>query len=548
MSAEPILSLSRINTMVEQGYWSDKTVLDYFDQAVAENPQQIAIVDSNSEYQQSNTLTYEQLAQNVNQIALGLIRLGIKKHDVVSFQLPNWWQFSAMHFACLKIGAISNPLMPIFRQRELSFMLGFAESKLVVVPSTFRGFDHLAMIQELRPELPACQHVLAIGASGEHSFEGVLLDHNLALEWDAAAIFAERKFDANEVVQVIYTSGTTGMPKGVMHTSNTLICAVNPYLERLGLDHDDTFFMGSPLAHQTGFLYGVIAPVVLQTQVALLDVWSATAAWSIIDEEKASFTMASTPFLSDLVGSNLIDECCSDRFRLFVCGGAPVPRALVKTAVEKLGVRVISVWGMTEQGAVTSTCLDDDDEKIFNTDGKALAGMEVRVVDENQQPMAVGQEGILQARGAFMFVGYLKKPEAYAVDAEGWFDTGDLAKMDADGYIRISGRSKDIIIRGGENIPVVEIENLLFKHAAVEDVAIVAMPDERLGELGCCFITLMPGFELDFASLQIYLIENQVAKQYWPERLEIIKEMPRTASGKIQKFQLKEIASEFKRT
>lgn len=547
MQAKPILSQSRISEMYQQGFWSDKTLLDFFDQAANEAPNRTAIVDSNSETQRSTRLSYQELSDKVDNIALGMINLGIEKHDVVSFQLPNWWQFAATHLACLKIGAISNPLMPIFRERELTFMLGFAESKLLIIPKIFRGHDHVAMLDSIRPELPALENIIAIGGEAPISFENLLLEHNLNNTLDKESLFQQRKLGADEVCQIIYTSGTTGMPKGVMHTSNTLLSSAHSYLENLELGQEDVFFMGSPLAHQTGFLYGMLAPIVLKTTVALLDVWSAKTAWPIINKEKVNFTMASTPFLADLVASPLAQKCNSNSFRIFVCGGAPVPRALVKSAQDQLQLNVATVWGMSEHGAVTCTHLDDAEDKIFNTDGEALLGMEVRIVDKHHQPVAAGEKGALQARGAFTFVGYLKKPEAYTVDLQGWFDTGDLAEMDDDGYIRITGRSKDIIIRGGENIPVVEIENLLYKHDAIQDVAVVAMPDNRLGELGCCFITLNPGFDLSFTNMLEYLAKNKMTKNYWPEHLEILREMPRTPSGKIQKFHLRDIANGFAR-
>jgi len=218
----------------------------------------------------------------------------------------------------------------------------------------------------------------------------------------------------------------------------------------------------------------------------------------------------------------------------------------VQRASERLGALVISCWGMTENGAATTTRRDDPPDKVFGTDGTALEGLEVRVVGGAGAPLPPGREGRLQARGASNFVGYLKRPELFATDAEGWFETGDLATMDADGYIRITGRAKDVIIRGGENIPVVEVEQLLHRHPAVQDVAVVAMPDPRLGERGCAFATLKPGHALSFAEMAGFLEEHQMARTYLPERLEIIDEMPRTASGKIQKFELREIAKGLK--
>jgi cyclohexanecarboxylate-CoA ligase len=215
---------------------------------------------------------------------------------------------------------------------------------------------------------------------------------------------------------------------------------------------------------------------------------------------------------------------------------------LVQAAIEKLGVGIVSAWGMSECGVVTMTGPNDPPDAVFNSDGRSLPGMAVRVVDGSNQPVPPGTEGKLKTQGSCLFVGYLKRPEAYDVDADGWFDTGDIARMDADGYIRITGRAKDIIIRGGENIPVAEVEELLYRHPAVQDAAIVAMPDARLGERACAFVTLKPGTAFDLDSLTSWLAAAGTARTYWPERLEIVPDMPRTASGKIQKFELRERA------
>ena len=541
MIIDPIIPEIRVRSAVEQGFWRNKTVIEYFDEAVSANPDKTAIVEYRSESGTRNSLSYSQLKQTVDRMALGLINLGVDKGDVVSFQLPNWWQFIAIHLACLRIGAVSNPLMPIFRHRELSFMLGYAESKLIIIPNEFRKFNYFEMLEELSGDLPKLEHVLVIGGEGDNSFEKALTDTPWEEQMDGVALFAERQLDPNDVIQLMYTSGTTGVPKGVMHTSNTHICMDIAFNERTQLTTDSVIFMGSPMAHQTGFMFGMISPILLNTRTVLLDGWSADAAWKIIRDEKVTFTMGATPFLADLVESPLAKECTTFEFKTFICGGAPVPRALVEKSIQLLEINIFSAWGMTENGVVTTTRIGDRDEKIFSTDGLPIASMEVRVVDSKDQELPRGEEGRLQSRGPFTFVGYLKRPEAYDVDEDGWFDTGDLARMDKDGYIRISGRSKDIIIRGGENIPIVEVENALYKHPAIHDVAIVAMPDARMGELACCFITLEPGRSLTFKEMQDFLHNDGFAKQYWPEQLECLAEMPRTASGKIQKFNLREI-------
>ncbi|HEX2940146.1 MAG TPA: AMP-binding protein, partial [Rhodopila sp.] len=478
------------------------------------------------------------LADRVDALARGLGRLGIQRGDVISFQLPNWWQFHALHLAALRIGAVTNPLMPIFRERELSFMLGLAESRLLVVPREFRGYDHAAMAKRLQRTLPALRHVRIVGGDGDEAFEHLFVEADIT-----PARFVRP--DPNDVIQLLYTSGTTGEPKGAMHTSNTLFSNVIPYAHRLGLTQDDVVLMSSPMAHQTGFMYGLMMALYLGARNVLQDIWVPEAAADIIASEGATFTMASTPFLNDLTEVAQRRPEAFRSFRVFLAGGAPIPRVLARRAKEALGASIVSGWGMTENGAICIGKLDDPPEKIFDTDGCPLPGIEIRVVDPNGNALPAGEEGRLQARGCSNFVGYLKRPELNGTDAQGWFDTGDLARIDAEGYVRITGRSKDIIIRGGENIPVVEIEQLLYRHPAVQELAIVAMPDPRLGERCCAFVVPKPGMSFDFAGMIDFLKEQRVARTYMPERLEVIEQMPKTPSGKIQKFRLRETARTF---
>ena len=541
-----ILPQSRIAAMKDAGLWPDLVITDVLDRLAQERPDAVAITGVNSmRGGRRETLSYRQLNILSKRIALALVHYGIGKGDMVSFQLPNWWEFVALHLACVRIGAISNPVMPIFRERELSFMLSFAETKAIFVPRDYRGFDHGAMMAGLRKDLPALEHVFVLGGEGPQSFEENFLHRRYEDEMDGPAIFAARKMGPNDVNEMLYTSGTTGQPKGVMHTANTQFGNLQAFTARIGLNSKDTLLMSSPLAHQTGFLYGILMPLYLGAKVVYQDVWDATKAAQLIQDEQVTFSMASTPFLADLAGTPEVHKYDISTLRIFLCGGAPIPRALTERATKELNITVLSLWGMSENGAVTVTSPGDPMEKVFNTDGKALPGVEVRIADDQGKPAPANTEGLLQSRGASAFVGYMKKPEMHGTDADGWFDTGDYARMDEDGYIRITGRAKDILIRGGENIPVVEVEELLYRHPSIVDAAIVGIPDDRLGERGCAFVTLKPGSNLTFDAMTGYLKDAKLARNYLPERLEVIAEMPRTASGKIQKFKLREIAKEY---
>jgi cyclohexanecarboxylate-CoA ligase len=523
-------------------HWPQRMLTDYLDDAMKRHPDKASIVDYNSMTGKATTLTYRQLRRIVGRMAAGLATMGVKKGTIVACQLPNWWQFVALYLACARLGAIINPLMPIFRQRELRYMLGFAEAEVMVVPQFFRGCDYPAMITEIRADLPHLAHLLVIGGSGEDSFERRLLDRRWEDEVDLAALFARLAPSPNDVTQLLYTSGTTGEPKGVMHTSNTLLSILTKYEERLGLGGDDIIFMASPMGHQAGFMYGLMMGPMLGAKLVLQDIWNADQAALLIQDEAVTYTMGSTPFLADLTDSPAVDHTDMSSLRTFVSSGAPIPSTLVQRATQRLGARIISAWGMSENGSVTTTVPGDPDDRIFGTDGVALPGIEVRVVDSNGNAVETGTAGRLQCRGISMFVGYFRRPELNQATSDGWFDTGDLARMDADRYIRITGRAKDIIIRGGENVPVVEIENLLYRHPAIRQVAIVGVPDPRLGERACAFVVLREGEHLDFAEMVTYLERQKLARQYFPEYMEVLPQMPMTVSGKIQKFQLREMA------
>lgn len=536
---------ARRAAMVQLGAWQDKTIADYLDEAVASVPDKTAIVGYRVASNERTQLSYRELDRLATRVAAGLIGLGVGRGDVVACQLPNWWHMTLLTLACARIGAVINPLMPIFRERELRFMLAHADTRVFIIPRSYRNFDYPTMVAGIRDAVPSLEHVLVIDGGGEDSFEKVLLERAWETEMDVSALLAERRVSADDIVQMLYTSGTTGEPKGVLHTYNTLFSNVVPYSERLGLTADDKVMMASPLAHQTGFLYGVLMPVYLQATAILQDLWDPAYAVKVVHAEKPTFTMASTPFLADLIDIAPKSPGQLDSLKVFVAAGAPIPGALVEKAAQVVNARVVSAWGMTENGAVTMTRPDDPVSRASSSDGVALPWIEVRVVDDQQQPVAAGSEGNLLMRGASLFVGYLKRPELYQVDSEGWFDTGDLATIDTDGYIRITGRTKDVVIRGGENIPVVELENLLYKHPAISAVALVGCPDPRLGERLCAYVTLHSGHqELTLEEVACYLSEQGVSRNYLPEYLEVMAELPRTPSGKIQKFKLRDQAQQ----
>ncbi|MEJ8813149.1 cyclohexanecarboxylate-CoA ligase [Variovorax ureilyticus] len=541
MEFDAVLIAPRRERMVAQGLWHDRTINDDLDDCVAACPDKLALTALRVEEGDTTRFTYREMARMADRIAVGLARLGVGRNDVVACQLPNWWQFTLTCLACARIGAVVNPVMHIFRERELSFMLRHGEAKVMIVPKRFRGFDFEAMLTGLQPDLPELRQVVVVGGSGDNSFEALLSGPAWEEAADAKDILSRSRPGPDDVMQLIYTSGTTGEPKGVMHTANTTMANIIPYAARLQLGSDDVVLMASPMAHQTGFMYGLMMPIMLKASAVLQDIWDPVRAVALIQSEGASFTMASTPFLTDLTRAVAEGGGAVPSLRTFLCAGAPIPGPLVEQARSVLGTKIVSAWGMTENGAVTLIELGDDEERAFNTDGHPLPGVEIKVVDEDGNALPPGESGELMLRACSNFGGYLKRPHLNGTDADGWFDTGDMARIDERGYLRITGRSKDVIIRGGENVPVVEIEALLYRHPAVQMAAIVAYPDERLGERACAVVVPRPGQSIDLPSIVDFLKHQKVALQYIPERLVVRDAMPSTPSGKIQKFRLREM-------
>ncbi len=524
------------------GFWMDQTMDTFLAQQLARSPDKDALVGYRLDRQEPRRISYRELADRVNRAAAALHRMGVRHGDVVSLQLPNWWEFAVAVLACGRVGAVVNPLMHIFRERELGYMLGFAKTKLWIVPKAYRGHDFAAMARGLQPSLPDLQQVVVVDEDGPQGFEQALQSGpsipGIVVPEGATPL------QPDDLKVLMFTSGTTGSPKGVMHTSNTLVACMNALSGRFGLGNDDIYLASTPVGHMTGYVAVLLIGLRQGGTVVLQDFWEPAQGVRIMVQERVTYFAGSTPFLNDICEVVAGGQPGPKVLRSFLCGGAPIPPVLIERAKKTLGIDVCSLWGMTEVLSGTLTEPARAHEKSASTDGRALEGMDVKIVDDAGQEQPAGQPGRLLSRGAQLFLGYYQRPDIQPFLEGGWFDTGDVAYRDAEGYIRICGRTKDVLIRGGENVPVVEIENLLARHPAVQANAIVGYPDERLGERACAFVVLKPGAQLTLPDIQRYMEESKVAKQYWPERLRVIAQMPLTPTGKIQKFKLREMVQE----
>ena len=512
----------------ESGAWVDRFIDGYVADAARTAPEKPVIVDG------SGVLSYAEANRSIDAIARALARLGVCRGDVVSWQLPNWHEAFLLHHGVLRAGAVSNPIVPIYRRHEVEYMLREAGSRVLVIPETFRGFDFVAMAEELRPALPGLEHVVVVRPRNpvESSFTDLTRD-------DGPPLDVERSPD--DPMLLMFTSGTTARPKGVLHTHNTLDYENRSIIDVFGLDENDTVFMPSPLSHITGLLYGIQLPAMLRTTAVLQDVWEPREALALLAKHRCSMTVAATPFLHGLTHHPDLARFDLSALRLFACGGADVPPGLVRAARTLLDCYVTRIYGSTEVPTLSTSSPHDPVGKGAQTDGRMIGGASFRIVDATGFPVAAGEIGDLEAKGPETFVGYLRPEHAAdAFTADGWFRTGDLASADSAGFLSIRGRSKDIVLRGGENISVTEIEELLFEHPDVVEVAIVAMPDPVMVERACAFVVAREGARLTLTGLTAFLDGFGVAKQKYPERLELAGELPKTQSGKIQKFLLRQ--------
>jgi cyclohexanecarboxylate-CoA ligase len=498
------------------GAWEGRLMDEFLLAGARESPDREALVDA------ANRVTYAGLAAEVERAAGMLAGLGVEPGDVVSFQLPNRLEAAIVHYATVRLGAVSNPIIPIYRGREVEFIVRQAGSRVLVVPDIFRRFDHREMVAGFRDRTPDLEHVLVAGEPGPGT-------QSLAAALDRAGGAApEVARAASDPALLLYTSGTEASPKGVLHSHETLIYECRSIIDLYELTDRDRVFMPSPVTHITGLLYGVLMPLMLGTSVVLQEIWDAERAVAIVADERCTFCVGATPFLHGLLQATPGES----PLRVFGCGGADVPPALIRAAHERLGVVASRLYGSTECPTVTGTPLRAPLERHADTDGGPIGLSELRIVGD----------GDLEVRGPDLCLGYLDPAlNARAFTDDGWFRSGDRAAVDAEGGVRITGRVKDIIVRGGENLSAKEIEDLLFEHPSVAEVAVVGYPDEILGERACAFV-VSEDTALELGDLVAFLRERRVANQKLPERLHVVDALPKTASGKIQKYVLRERA------
>lgn len=516
----------------QQGLWGDASLTDYWQQTARAMPDKIAVVDNHGA-----SYTYSALDHAASCLANWMLAKGIESGDRIAFQLPGWCEFTVIYLACLKIGAVSVPLLPSWREAELVWVLNKCQAKMFFAPTLFKQTRPVDLILPLQNQLPQLQQIVGVDklapATSSLSLSQIIADNT--------PLTTAITVHGDELAAVLFTSGTEGLPKGVMLTHNNILASERAYCARLNLTWQDVFMMPAPLGHATGFLHGVTAPFLIGARSVLLDIFTPDACLALLEQQRCTCMLGATPFVYDLL--NLLEKQPADlsALRFFLCGGTTIPKKVARECQQR-GIKLLSVYGSTESSPHAVVNLDDPLSRFMHTDGYAAAGVEIKVVDDAHKTLPPGCEGEEASRGPNVFMGYFDEPEltARALDEEGWYYSGDLCRMDEAGYIKITGRKKDIIVRGGENISSREVEDILLQHPKIHDACVVAMPDERLGERSCAYVVLKaPHHSLSLEDVVTFFSRKRVAKYKYPEHIVVIEKLPRTASGKIQKFLLR---------
>ncbi|MCA8744449.1 medium-chain fatty-acid--CoA ligase [Escherichia coli] len=516
----------------QQGLWGDASLADYWQQTARAMPDKIAVVDNHGA-----SYTYSALDHAASCLANWMLAKGIESGDRIAFQLPGWCEFTVIYLACLKIGAVSVPLLPSWREAELVWVLNKCQAKMFFAPTLFKQTRPVDLILPLQNQLPQLQQIVGVDklapATSSLSLSQIIAD-NTSL---TTAITTH----GDELAAVLFTSGTEGLPKGVMLTHNNILASERAYCARLNLTWQDVFMMPAPLGHATGFLHGVTAPFLIGARSVLLDIFTPDACLALLEQQRCTCMLGATPFVYDLL--NVLEKQPADlsALRFFLCGGTTIPKKVARECQQR-GIKLLSVYGSTESSPHAVVNLDDPLSRFMHTDGYAAAGVEIKVVDDARKTLPPGCEGEEASRGPNVFMGYFDEPEltARALDEEGWYYSGDLCRMDEAGYIKITGRKKDIIVRGGENISSREVEDILLQHPKIHDACVVAMSDERLGERSCAYVVLKaPHHSLSLEEVVAFFSRKRVAKYKYPEHIVVIEKLPRTTLGKIQKFLLR---------
>ena len=522
-----------------QGRWRSETVLHDLARAAEAHPDKVAIISYVSG-SLARTVTYREFAGLVDRFAAGLLELGVRRQDVVAIHLPNWWMLTPLYLACARIGAVPAPVMPPFGPRELGHVLASSGAKVCIVPDRYQDIDYAARLDRAAPDTLAHRVVVHTGPAapdtGHLDFEKFFVE----IPWEQThQLDSLDTLDADDVALLLFTSGTTGAPKAVVHSHNTLYAAATAVPECYGLGADTVASVPHPMTHLAGLLYSACLSVILGGTSVMQDDFDMGLMLDMIAKHRLTFIYAAPQFGVALVAEQRKNPRDLSSLRYLVSGSAPIPPQLIDDVRDALGVEMGALWGMTENGGVTVTRPEDPQGWAAHSDGSPVPGSQVRIDAEEGEEL-----GRLWTRGPSQCLGYLNQREAYlaCLDADGWFDTGDLARPDGRGGIRITGRRNDLIIRRwGTKVPTLEIEAVIVRHPRVREVALIGYPDAVMPTAdGLCAVIVPDGEAPTLDELNSYLDGLGMTWQNWPDRVEVRDALPKNALGKVERAVLRE--------
>lgn len=522
---------------VSAGYWTTSRLIDIVTgHAASLDPGRPAVVDARM------SLSYHELLDAARSAAVGLLSLGVKPGDVVSVKLPNWAEAALALLAAERIGAVINPLPITLGNHELEKNLGACRSRVLVTCGHFHRQDHALESEGLLDALPALAAVVSVTSTqSKRAVEWASLLADNADPDRGERLLAPLQFPTTAVSHLAFTSGSTGEPRGIFHTHNSLTSTVAAYIRGQAFDHRDVFHVPLPVGYSGGFVYGLRLGLQAGGTVVLQERWDPGQMLELVRVHRATYSTGTPTHFTDLVATGDRESLAS--LRSYNCGGAHVSADVVRASFDFMPRAFRRSYGMTECHRISTTDDSTPPELLLGSDGVIQPGMEVRVVDDGAQPVPPGEEGNVEVRGPFLFAGYLGGDAAGDAFRDGFYKTGDLGRVTAGGYLTITGKTKDVIVRGGAKIPVASVESMLLRHPSIDRVALIGVPDARLGERAVAYLTLKDTPGLSLEDIQRYLDENHVTKQYWPSEIRPVAELPLTPSGKVRKAVLREWAA-----
>lgn len=530
----PIINETLKQKWYDEGWWTKESLIDNWNDTVKKHPYREFITeDSGARY------TYAEIDDLAGRVASYLADMGVKPGDTVSFQLPIWVEAVIITIGAWKVGAVVSPIALFYKHDDVRARLQLNECAIFFCPTFYYKTDFEVQVDMPNSYLPHLKHVVLIDRERPRNRAFVTLREIFQIYRPYEGNVAS---DPDSVAAILFTSGTTGDANGVMLTHNNLRFAELEFAKELDLTGNDVMFMPSPLNHAIGFQHGILCVYLLGARLVLQQRFDAEEAISLINREKCTYSMGATPFVFDILEQLDKTGETLPTMRFYLSGGAHVPSSMVQWAWEHK-ILLAEVYGSTESTPHSFVPIDEVLSRNGTVSGRPVRGSEVRIVDASGREVAEGEEGEEQSRGPQVFVGYAGRPEAAkkVLDEDGWYHSGDLATRFDRGFYRISGRIKDIIIRGGENLNSATLNANLEQMPKIREHEIVGMPDDRLGERICAYVTLADGVnELTLEELLDWMKAHDIPKWQWPEHLEVLGELPYTDTGKVKKYLLRE--------